>query len=174
MTLGNMRANGVRPAGPGTAAAGEPDRHAMAMRPRKRGRSGRGTPETDQWAARRSTFKIRYLHAIGAGSPAIKGRAQSPRDINSRPAPRRRPLPLSYGRHAMPTSVPTLNSNPTFEARPLTSASGWYVRVAWLSGKRDHIPGFVSQREAQQWIEGKAPTWLSAQSKATEPHFAFS
>jgi hypothetical protein len=74
----------------------------------------------------------------------------------------------------MPTSVPNLNSNPTFEARPLASASGWYVRVAWLNGKRDHIPGFVSQREAQQWIEGKAPTWLSAQSKAPEPHFAFS
>jgi hypothetical protein len=74
----------------------------------------------------------------------------------------------------MPTSVPNLNSNPTFEARPLTSASGWYVRVAWLNGKRDHIAGFVSQREAQQWIEDKAPTWLSARNKAPEPHFAFS
>jgi hypothetical protein len=69
----------------------------------------------------------------------------------------------------MPTSVPTPSSNPGFEARHLTSASGWYVRVAWLHGKRDHIPGFVSQREAQRWIEEKAPTWLSAQSKAPEP-----
>jgi hypothetical protein len=68
----------------------------------------------------------------------------------------------------MPTSVPTPSSNPAFEARHLTSASGWYVRVAW-NGKRDHIPGFVSQREAQHWIEEKAPTWLSAQSKAPEP-----
>jgi hypothetical protein len=55
----------------GTAAAGEPDRRAMAMRPRKRGRSGRGSPETDQWAASRSAFKIRYLLAIGAESPPI-------------------------------------------------------------------------------------------------------
>ena len=74
----------------------------------------------------------------------------------------------------MPTPFPNPSSNPAFEARHLASASGWYVRVAWLNGKRDHIPGFVSQREAQQWIEGKAPTWLSAQSKAPEPHFAFS
>jgi hypothetical protein len=56
------------------------------------------------------------------------------------------------------------SSNPTFEARHLTSATGWYVRVAWSNGKRDHIPGFVSQREAQRWIEEKAPAWLSAQS----------
>ncbi len=74
----------------------------------------------------------------------------------------------------MPTSVPNPNSNPAFEARRLTSVSGWYVRVAWLNGKRDHIPGFVSHREAQRWIEEKGPTWLSAQSKAPEPHFAVS
>jgi hypothetical protein len=48
-----------------------------------------------------------------------------------------------------------------FEVRPLKSASGWYVRVAWPNGKRDHIPGFVTQREAQRWIEVKAPAWLS-------------
>ena len=56
------------------------------------------------------------------------------------------------------------NSNPAFEARRLKSACGWYIRVAWPNGKHDHIPGFVSQREAQRWIEEKAPAWLSAQS----------
>ena len=40
------------------------------------------------------------------------------------------------------------NLNPAFEARHLTSAFGWYVRVAWPNGKRDHIPGFVSLRDA--------------------------
>ena len=53
------------------------------------------------------------------------------------------------------------SSNPVFEVRPLKSASGWYVRVAWPNGKRDHIPGFVTQQEAQRWIEVKAPGWLS-------------
>jgi hypothetical protein len=53
------------------------------------------------------------------------------------------------------------NSSPAFEARPLKSASGWYVRVAWPDGKRDHIPGFVTQQEAQRWIEVKAPGWPS-------------
>jgi hypothetical protein len=50
------------------------------------------------------------------------------------------------------------SSNPAFEARPLKSASGWYVRVAWPNGKCDHVPGFVTQHEAQRWIEGKAPS----------------
>jgi hypothetical protein len=53
------------------------------------------------------------------------------------------------------------NPNPAFEARALTSACGWYVRVAWPNGKRDHIPGFVTQQEAQRWIEAKAAAWLS-------------
>jgi hypothetical protein len=53
------------------------------------------------------------------------------------------------------------SSIPVFEVRPLKSASGWYVRVAWPNGKRDHIPGFVTQQEAQRWIEVKAPGWLS-------------
>jgi hypothetical protein len=32
------------------------------------------------------------------------------------------------------------------------------------NGKRDHIPGFVTQQEAQRWIEVKAPAWLSERS----------
>jgi hypothetical protein len=57
--------------------------------------------------------------------------------------------------------VDEVSTNPAFEARPLKSASGWYVRVAWPNGKREHVPGFVTQQEAQRWIEGKAPAWLS-------------
>ena len=56
------------------------------------------------------------------------------------------------------------NSNPTFEARRLQSAPGWYVRVAWRHSNSDHIPGFVTQREAVRWIEEKAPAWLSEKS----------
>jgi hypothetical protein len=65
------------------------------------------------------------------------------------------------------------SSSPTFEARHLASATGWYVRVAWSNGTRDHIPGFVSHREAQRWIEENAPAWLSAQSaRASFGHLA--
>jgi hypothetical protein len=60
------------------------------------------------------------------------------------------------------------NSKPAFEARPLASARGWYVQVAWPNGKRDHIPGFVTQQEAQRWIEGKAPACLSERCSAPE------
>jgi hypothetical protein len=58
------------------------------------------------------------------------------------------------------------SSKPAFEARPLKSARGWYVRVAWPNGKHDHIPGFVTQREAQRWIEVKSSSWLSERRSA--------
>ncbi len=74
----------------------------------------------------------------------------------------------------MPTSVPNLSSNPAFEARRLTSASGWYVRVAWLNGRRDHIPGFASKQEAQRWIEEKATTWLRHTAQRPSLIFAIS
>ena len=64
--------------------------------------------------------------------------------------------------------VDELSTNPAFEARPLKSASGWYVRVAWSNGKREHVPGFVTQQEAQRWIEGKAPAWLSERCSAPQ------
>jgi hypothetical protein len=38
--------------------------------------------------------------------------------------------------------------------------------VAWPDGRRDHIPGFVTQQEAQQWIEVKASSWLSERRSA--------
>jgi hypothetical protein len=59
------------------------------------------------------------------------------------------------------------NAHPSFEARRLKSAPGWYVRVAWAYGKRDHIPGFVSQQEALRWIETKARSWLSERTRAS-------
>jgi len=60
------------------------------------------------------------------------------------------------------------NANPAFEARPLKSASGWYVRVAWPNGKREHVPGFVTRQEAQRWIEDKARVWLSERCSPPE------
>jgi hypothetical protein len=58
------------------------------------------------------------------------------------------------------------NAYPAFEARSLSSAPGWYVRVVWPHGRREHIPGFISQREAVCWIEQKAKAWLSERTAA--------
>jgi hypothetical protein len=46
--------------------------------------------------------------------------------------------------------------------------------VAWPDGRRDHIPGFVTQLEAQRWIEVKASSWLSERRSAPKAfgHFA--
>jgi hypothetical protein len=56
------------------------------------------------------------------------------------------------------------NADLAFEARRLTSAPGWYVRVA-SHGKCNHIPGFVSQQEAT--LETKAHSWVSEQTRSS-------
>jgi len=60
-----------------------------------------------------------------------------------------------------------LDPNVVFEARRLARAPGWYVRVAWPDGRHDHVPGFVTEDEAQRWIERKAEAWLS--QRGTDP-----
>jgi hypothetical protein len=59
-----------------------------------------------------------------------------------------------------------LSSSPLLEPRHLASASGWYVRVTWPNGKHDHVPGFISQQEAQRWIDEKAAAWVPQQRNA--------
>jgi hypothetical protein len=46
---------------------------------------------------------------------------------------------------------------------------GWYVRVAWPHGKLEHIPGFVSHRDAMRWIEDKAEAWVSERRLVQRP-----
>jgi hypothetical protein len=57
----------------------------------------------------------------------------------------------------------------SFEARRLARAPGWYVRVEWPSGKRDHVPGFVSQDEALRWIDTKGEAWASDAGRPDMP-----
>ena len=51
-------------------------------------------------------------------------------------------------------------AHPTFEARPLKSAPGWYVRVLWRYGHVEHVGGFASADEAETWINKKSEQWL--------------
>jgi hypothetical protein len=87
-----------------------------------------------------------------------------------RPARGRNPtrqLAIWHARERRGAIMNEANADPAFEARRLKSAPGWYVRVAWAHGRRDHIPGFVSQQEALRWIETKARAWVSEQTRAS-------
>ena len=53
-----------------------------------------------------------------------------------------------------------VKADPVFEARPLKSAPGWYVRVSWRYGQVEHISGFASVDEAESWIAKKSEGWL--------------
>jgi hypothetical protein len=54
-------------------------------------------------------------------------------------------------------------SGRTFEARGLTSAPGWCVRVVWPNGKLEHIPGFLSKDDAVRRVDAKGKRWVSEQ-----------
>jgi hypothetical protein len=62
------------------------------------------------------------------------------------------------------------NPNVSFQARRLARAPGWYVRVEWPNGRCDHIPGFVTQHEAQRWIDQKGEAWAN---EANTPEVTF-
>jgi hypothetical protein len=42
----------------------------------------------------------------------------------------------------------------TFDLKPLKVGEGWYIVVTYPGGMQEHIPGFHSQAEAEQWLSG--------------------
>src|SRR6516225_5052129 len=111
---------------------------------------------------------IRYL----AQSAVIRIASSVQRSLNT-PISAARLLDFGdrFGGERISREAPIVNqpsANPALEARPLKSASGWYVRVAWPNGKTEHVPGFVTKQEAQRWIEDKARVWLSERCSAPE------
>ena len=55
---------------------------------------------------------------------------------------------------------------PAPELRPgrLKLGSGWYVFVRWGDRPDEHLPGFLSENDAQQWIDEQSALWLKARS----------
>lgn len=58
-------------------------------------------------------------------------------------------------------------SDPIFEVRRLKSAPGWYVRVSWRYGQEEHISGFASGHDADNWIKEKSVDWLRNRAGAS-------
>jgi hypothetical protein len=56
--------------------------------------------------------------------------------------------------------------DPVIEARQLKTAPGWYVRVTWRYGQAEHVSGFASEHEAQNWIKEKSEAWLRGRKGA--------
>ena len=46
--------------------------------------------------------------------------------------------------------------DPVFEARQWKSTRGWYVRVSWRYGQVEHVSGFASGDDAENWIKEKS------------------
>ena len=54
-------------------------------------------------------------------------------------------------------------SKVTFDPKPLKSGTGWYVVATYPSGQQEHIAGFKSESEADEWLAGnRCQAWLKA------------
>ena len=63
----------------------------------------------------------------------------------------------------MPKSADKLS----FDPKPLKAGGGWYIVVTYPSGMQEHIPGFHSEAETEEWLAGKGRRmWLSARGFA--------
>jgi hypothetical protein len=54
----------------------------------------------------------------------------------------------------------------TFDLKPLKVGEGWYIVVTYPGGMQEHIPGFHSEAEAEEWLAGKRQAWLKARGYA--------
>jgi hypothetical protein len=54
----------------------------------------------------------------------------------------------------------------TFDLKPLKVREGWYIVVTYPGGMQEHIPGFHSQVEAEEWLASKSQAWLRARGYA--------
>jgi hypothetical protein len=51
----------------------------------------------------------------------------------------------------------------SFDPKPLKAEGGWCIVVTYPSGMQEHIPGFHSEAETEEWLKGKGrKIWLSA------------
>jgi hypothetical protein len=58
-------------------------------------------------------------------------------------------------------------SKVTFDPRPLTSGTGWYVVATYRGGHQEHIPGFKTEAEALEWLaSSRCQAWLKARGYA--------
>jgi hypothetical protein len=51
-----------------------------------------------------------------------------------------------------------------FEARTLKSGWGWFVYVTLPDGSEEHIVGFRTEADANEWIAAKSSAWLADRS----------
>jgi hypothetical protein len=58
-------------------------------------------------------------------------------------------------------------SKVTFDPKPLTSGTGWYVVATYPGGQQEHIPGFKTEAEAVEWLaSSRCQAWLKARGYA--------
>jgi hypothetical protein len=51
-----------------------------------------------------------------------------------------------------------------FETRALKSGWGWFVYVTLPDGSEEHIVGFRSEAEANEWVAAQSSAWLGEHS----------
>jgi len=52
-------------------------------------------------------------------------------------------------------------SSPILEKRELKDGSAWYIVLTWPNGQTEHIDGFSSESDINEWITTKYRGWLA-------------
>jgi hypothetical protein len=42
----------------------------------------------------------------------------------------------------------------SFDPKPLKAGGGWHIVVTYPGGMQEHIPGFHSEAETEEWLAG--------------------
>jgi hypothetical protein len=55
----------------------------------------------------------------------------------------------------------------SFDPKPLKAGDGWHIVVTYAGGMQEHIPGFHSEAETEEWLAGIGrQMWLRARGYA--------
>jgi hypothetical protein len=52
-------------------------------------------------------------------------------------------------------------AEPILTAHPIKGSPGWFVKIAFPDGRERRISRFVTETEAQAWIENESDDWLA-------------
>jgi len=63
--------------------------------------------------------------------------------------------------------MPKSANKVTFEPKPLKVGEGWQIVVTYPGGMQEHIPSFLGEQDAGEWLSGKGrQAWLKARGYA--------
>jgi len=59
-----------------------------------------------------------------------------------------------------------MTSSPILTPQPIKGSPGWFVQIRFPDGREKRISRFLTQAEAQAWIDNESDDWLAGMGEA--------